>query len=105
MTILALFVIGIIVLVLLFFALSAIRIVQQYECGVIFVLGHLTGAQGPGLFRVPPLISQMRRVDLRRVTHTLPPQEVITHDNVTMKVTAVLYFSIVDSNCSRGGSR
>ena len=96
MSTLALFVIGGIVLVLIFFACSAIRVVQQYERGVIFVLGRLTGAMGPGLFLVPPLISHMRRVDLRIVTHMLSPQEVITRDNVTIKVTAVLYFFIVD---------
>lgn len=96
MSILVLFVIGIIVLALLFSALSTIRVVQQYERGVIFVLGRLIGAKGPGLFLVPPLISHMRKVDLRIVTHILPPQEVITRDNVTLKVTAVLYFFIVD---------
>jgi regulator of protease activity HflC (stomatin/prohibitin superfamily) len=88
---------GAVVLLLLFLALSAIRIVQQYERGVIFVLGRLTGAKGPGLFLVPPLISHMSKVDLRIVTLTVPPQEVITRDNVTIKVTAVLYFYVVDS--------
>jgi regulator of protease activity HflC (stomatin/prohibitin superfamily) len=87
---------GAVVLLLLFLALSAIRIVQQYERGVIFVLGRLTGAKGPGLFLVPPLISHMSKVDLRIVTLTVPPQEVITRDNVTIKVTAVLYFYVVD---------
>jgi regulator of protease activity HflC (stomatin/prohibitin superfamily) len=77
---------GAIVLLLVFLALSAIRIVQQYERGVIFVLGRLTGAKGPGLFLVPPLISHMSKVDLRIVTLTVPPQEVITRDNVTIKV-------------------
>jgi regulator of protease activity HflC (stomatin/prohibitin superfamily) len=96
MSTLVLFVVSILILALLFFALSAIRMVQQYERGVIFVLGRLTGAQGPGLFLVPPVISHMRKVDLRIVTHILPPQEVITRDNVTIKVTAVLYFYIVD---------
>src|SRR5213595_2072589 len=89
-------VIGAIVLLLVFFALSAIRVVQQYERGVIFVLGRLIGAKGPGLFLVPPLISRMSTVDLRIVTLTVPPQEVISRDNVTIKVTAVLYFYVVD---------
>jgi regulator of protease activity HflC (stomatin/prohibitin superfamily) len=75
---------------------SAIRIVQQYERGVIFVLGRLIGAKGPGLFLVPPFISRMTKVDLRIVTLTVPPQEVITRDNVTIKVTAVIYFYVVD---------
>src|SRR5579859_5477759 len=85
-----------IVLVIVFIVLSAIRIVQQYERGVVFVLGRLIGAKGPGLFMIPPFISQMVRVDLRIVTLTVPPQEVITRDNVTIKVTAVIYFYVVD---------
>jgi regulator of protease activity HflC (stomatin/prohibitin superfamily) len=89
-------VIGVVVLILVLLLLSAIRIVQQYERGVIFVLGRLTGAKGPGLFLVPPFITRMVKVDLRIVTLTVPPQEVITRDNVTMKVTAVLYFHVVD---------
>jgi regulator of protease activity HflC (stomatin/prohibitin superfamily) len=86
----------VVALIILFLFLSAIRVVQQYERGVIFVLGRLTGAKGPGLFLVPPFISRMIRVDLRIVTLTVPPQEVITRDNVTIKVTAVLYFYVVD---------
>jgi regulator of protease activity HflC (stomatin/prohibitin superfamily) len=89
-------IIGAIVALLIWLALSAMRVVQQYERGVIFVLGRLTGAKGPGLFLVPPLISRVRKVDLRIVTLTVPPQEVITRDNVTIKVTAVLYFYVVD---------
>jgi regulator of protease activity HflC (stomatin/prohibitin superfamily) len=91
-----LIVLGAIVLVLVIIALSAIRVVQQYERGVIFVLGRLIGAKGPGLFLVPPFISHMMKVDLRIVTLTVPPQEVITRDNVTIKVTAVVYFYVVD---------
>ena len=89
-------VIGVIVLILIFMALSGIRVVQQYERGVIFILGRLTGAKGPGIFWVPPIISRMVKVDLRIVTLTVPPQEVITRDNVTVKVTAVIYFYVVD---------
>src|ERR1700726_617336 len=96
MSLLVLVVIGAIVLVLVIVALSAIRVVQQYERGIIFVLGRLTGAKGPGLFLVPPFISRMSKVDLRIVTLTVPPQEVITRDNVTVKVTAVIYFYVVD---------
>lgn len=88
--------IGLIVIILVFLALSGIRIVQQYERGVIFILGRLSGAKGPGLFWVPPIITRMMKVDLRIVTLTVPPQEVITRDNVTIKVTAVLYFYVVD---------
>src|SRR6266487_3389653 len=93
---LVLIVFGAIVLVLVIIALSAIRVVQQYERGVIFVLGRLIGAKGPGLFLVPPFVSRMMKVDLRIVTLTVPPQEVITRDNVTIKVTAVVYFYVVD---------
>ncbi|HEX6556994.1 MAG TPA: slipin family protein [Ktedonobacteraceae bacterium] len=89
-------VIGALVLLLVILAFSAIRVVQQYERGVIFVLGRLIGAKGPGLFLVPPFVSRMRKVDLRIVTLTVPPQEVITRDNVTIKVTAVLYFYVTD---------
>jgi regulator of protease activity HflC (stomatin/prohibitin superfamily) len=93
---LVLVVIGALVLLLVILALSAIRVVQQYERGVIFVLGRLTGAKGPGLFLVPPFVSRMSKVDLRIVTLTVPPQEVITRDNVTIRVTAVLYFYVTD---------
>src|SRR5205807_5289414 len=89
-------VIGVIVVILILLLLSAIRIVQQYERGVIFVLGRLIGAKGPGIFLVPPFITRMIKVDLRIVTLTVPPQEVISRDNVTIKVTAVVYFYVVD---------
>src|SRR5436305_6846483 len=93
-------VIGAIVLILVIFALSGLRVVQQYERGVIFILGRLTGAKGPGVFWVPPIITRMIKVDLRIVTLTVPPQEVITRDNVTMKVAAVIYFYVVDPNAA-----
>ncbi|HEY6406684.1 MAG TPA: slipin family protein [Ktedonobacteraceae bacterium] len=89
-------VIAAIVLVLVLFALSGLRVVQQYERGVIFILGRLTGAKGPGIFWVPPIITRMMKVDLRIVTLTVPPQDVITRDNVTIKVAAVIYFYVVD---------
>jgi regulator of protease activity HflC (stomatin/prohibitin superfamily) len=90
----------VIVLILVFFALSGVRVVQQYERGIIFILGSLQGAKGPGLFWVPPIITRMIKVDLRIVTLTVPPQEVITRDNVTMKVAAVLYFKVVDPSAA-----
>src|SRR5437588_2228659 len=89
-------VIGVIVVIVLLLFLSAIRIVQQYERGVIFVLGRLIGAKGPGLFLVPSFMTRMIKVDLRIITLTVPPQEVITRDNVTIKVTAVIYFYVVN---------
>ncbi|WP_422877911.1 slipin family protein [Ktedonosporobacter rubrisoli] len=84
-----------IVLVILI-AFWGLRVVQQYERGVIFVLGKLVGAKGPGLFWVVPWISRMIKVDLRIVTLDVPPQEVITRDNITIRVTAVVYFYVVD---------
>src|SRR5260221_3539598 len=95
-TIILVLVISAVVLILLMLLFSAIRVVQQYERGVIFVLGRLIGAKGPGVFLVPRCISRMAKVDLRIVTLTVPPQEVITRDNVTIKVTAVVYFYVVD---------
>jgi regulator of protease activity HflC (stomatin/prohibitin superfamily) len=82
--------------IILLIALSGLRIVQQYERGVIFVLGRLTGAKGPGLFWIVPLVSRMEKVDLRIVTLNVEPQEVITRDNITIRVTAVVYFYVVD---------
>ena len=75
---------------------SAIRIVQEYERGVVFRLGRLVGARGPGLILLIPWIEQMRKVDLRIVTLEVPAQEAITRDNVTVKVNAVVYFQVVN---------
>src|SRR5207245_6750512 len=94
--IVALIIVALVVIIVLMLLSSAIRVVQQYERGVIFVLGKLTGAKGPGIFLVPPFITRMIKVDLRVVTLTVPPQEVISRDNVTIKVTAVVYFYVVD---------
>ena len=92
-------IVGAIILVLVaIFVLSGFRIVNQYERGVIFVLGRLRGAKGPGLFWVPPFITQMRKIDLRIITIELPPQEGVTRDNVTVKVSAVVYFYVVNPN-------
>jgi regulator of protease activity HflC (stomatin/prohibitin superfamily) len=87
---------GVVVFVAIIIAWSGFRVVQQYERGLIFRLGRLQGAKGPGLFWIWPFISKMRRVDLRIVTLEVPPQEVITRDNVTIKVTAVVYFKVID---------
>jgi regulator of protease activity HflC (stomatin/prohibitin superfamily) len=75
---------------------ASIRIVQEYERGVIFRLGRLVGARGPGFFLIIPLIERMQKVDLRIITMDVPAQEVITKDNVTVKVNAVLYFRVAD---------
>jgi regulator of protease activity HflC (stomatin/prohibitin superfamily) len=91
---------GLPILVVLFllisFMASAIKIVQEYERGVIFRLGRLVGSKGPGLFLIIPIIDRMVKVDLRVVTLDVPSQEVITKDNVTVKVNAVVFFRVVD---------
>ena len=73
----------------------AVRIVQEYERGVVFRLGRLQGARGPGLFIIIPIIERMVKVDLRTVTMDVPSQEAITRDNVTVRVNAVIYFHVL----------
>lgn len=77
---------------------SAIRVLKEYERGVIFRLGRLIGAKGPGLIFLIPIIDKMQKVSLRLVTLDVPPQDVITRDNVSVKVNAVIYFRVMDSN-------
>ena len=77
---------------------SAIRILKEYERGVIFRLGRLIGEKGPGLILLIPLIDKMQKVSLRLVVLDVPPQDVITRDNVSIKVNAVVYFRVMDSN-------
>ncbi|TIR62676.1 MAG: slipin family protein, partial [Mesorhizobium sp.] len=72
-------------------------ILREYERGVVFTLGRFTGVKGPGLILLVPFIQQMVRVDLRVVVQDVPPQDVISRDNVSVKVNAVLYFRIVDA--------
>jgi len=78
------------------FIAAGIRVVKEYERGVIFRLGRLVGARGPGLFFVIPIIESMVKVDLRTITYDVPTQEVITKDNVTVRVNAVVYYRVVD---------
>src|SRR5215212_4504923 len=80
----------------IWFFSAAVKIVQEYERGVVFRLGRLAGARGPGLILLIPYIERMVRVDLRVVTIDVPSQEVITRDNVTVKVNAVVYFKVLD---------
>lgn len=87
---------GIIVIAIVVLASSAIKVVQEYERGVIFRLGRLIGAKGPGLFFIIPIIDRMVKVDLRVITLDIPSQEAITKDNVTVKVNAVAYFRVVN---------
>ena len=85
-----------IVLALLGFFSQAFRILREYERGVVFRLGRIIGAKGPGLIILIPGIDRMVRIDLRTVTMDVPPQDIITKDNVTMKVNAVVFFRVVE---------
>jgi len=76
--------------------MNAVRVVQEYERGVIFRLGRLVGARGPGLFFLIPGVERMKKIDLRVITMEVPSQEAITRDNVTVKVNAVIYFKVID---------
>jgi regulator of protease activity HflC (stomatin/prohibitin superfamily) len=91
-----------VIAVIVFFGLillfNMIKILKEYERGVIFRLGRLIGAKGPGLIILIPIIDKMVRVDLRVITYDVPAQDVITKDNVSVKVNAVLYFQVVDPN-------
>jgi len=86
------------IIFLLILAASAIKVLREYERGVIFRLGRLIGAKGPGLFFIIPGIDKMLRISLRTVTMDIPPQDVITRDNVSIKVNAVVYFRVMDPN-------
>src|SRR6202011_2060574 len=96
-----LIVIGILVVLLLVLALSSIRIAKEYERGVVFRLGRLIDLRGPGLFLIIPFgVDQLTKVDLRVITLEVPPQEVITSDNVTVKVSAVIFFQVMDARAA-----
>jgi regulator of protease activity HflC (stomatin/prohibitin superfamily) len=84
----------VVILLVLFF--SAINVLNEYERAVVFTLGRFTGIKGPGLILIVPAIQRMRRVDLRVIVLSVPKQDVITRDNVSVKVNAVVYFRIVD---------
>jgi regulator of protease activity HflC (stomatin/prohibitin superfamily) len=86
----------IVVLLGLFILGNAIRILREYERGVVFRLGRLVGAKGPGLILLIPIVDKMVKVSLRTVTMDVPPQDIITRDNVTVKVNAVVYFRVLD---------
>src|SRR6267154_2127407 len=86
----------IIVVILLLLVMSSIRVLKEYERGVMFTLGRFTGVKGPGVRLVLPVIQQMRKVELRTIVLNVPKQDVISRDNVSVKVSAVVYFRIVD---------
>jgi regulator of protease activity HflC (stomatin/prohibitin superfamily) len=93
-----------VIAVIVFFGLillvNMIKVLREYERGVIFRLGRLIGAKGPGLIILIPIVDKMVRVDLRVITYDVPSQDVITRDNVSVKVNAVVYFQVVDANKS-----
>lgn len=88
----------IIVFLVIFFLSQAIKVLREYERGVVFRLGRLIGAKGPGLIILIPVIDKMVKVSMRTVPMDVPPQDIITKDNVTVKVNAVAYFRVMDAN-------
>jgi regulator of protease activity HflC (stomatin/prohibitin superfamily) len=86
------------IIFLIIILMSAVKVVQEYERGVIFRLGRLQGAKGPGIFFIIPIVDKMMKVDLRVVTLDIPTQEAITRDNVTVSVNAVAYYRVIEPN-------
>jgi regulator of protease activity HflC (stomatin/prohibitin superfamily) len=93
-------ILGVVAVFLLIVFFSAVKITQEYERGVVFRLGRLLGPRGPGLILLIPFVERMQKVDLRTVTMDIPAQEVITRDNVTVRVNAVAYFRVLDPNAA-----
>jgi regulator of protease activity HflC (stomatin/prohibitin superfamily) len=91
---------AVIALLVLALVLSAIRVLREYERGVVFTLGRFSGVKGPGLILLIPVVQQMVRVDLRMIVMDVPSQDVISKDNVSVKVNAVVYFRVIDSDKS-----
>ena len=87
---------GGLLIIFIVIVISAIKIANEYERGVVFRLGRLVGIRGPGLFFLIPMIEKMVMIDLRVVTLDVPPQDVITKDNIPIKIDAVLYFRVSD---------
>jgi len=93
-----LIVIGVVIVIVLIAIFSSLRIAAEYERGVVFRLGRLIALKGPGLFFIIPFgVDRLVKIDLRTITLEVPPQEVITNDNVTAKVNAVIYFQVIDA--------
>jgi regulator of protease activity HflC (stomatin/prohibitin superfamily) len=90
----------VLVVLLIMFLASAIRILNEYERAVIFRLGRIIDQKGPGLIILIPIIDKMVKVDMRTITMDIPPQDVITRDNVSIKVNAVVYFRVIDANAA-----
>ena len=87
---------GTVIIIVAFLVVSGIKVMREYQRGVVLRLGRLVGARGPGIIYVIPLIERMYRMDLRTITLDVPSQDVITGDNVSVKVSAVLYFRVID---------
>src|SRR5215468_3196120 len=86
----------VIAFIVLAFLYLSVKVLREYERAVVFTLGRYTGTKGPGLILLVPIVQQMVRVDLRVVVDEVPPQDVISRDNVSVKVNAVIYFRVVD---------
>ncbi|MEK7282030.1 MAG: SPFH domain-containing protein, partial [Chloroflexota bacterium] len=93
-------VLGVVVFVMLILVPSAVKVIMQYETGVVFRLGRLVGSKSPGIRLIIPFVDNLRKVDTRVLTLDVPSQEAITRDNVTLKVNAVVYFRIVQPEAS-----
>ena len=93
-------ILGAIGVIIVLFLMNAIKVVREYERGVIFRLGRLVAAKGPGLIIIIPIIDKMVKVSLRTITLDVPPQEVITKDNISTQVNAVLFFRVLDPNAA-----
>ena len=93
-------ILGAIGVIIVLFLMNAIKVVREYERGVIFRLGRLVAAKGPGLIIIIPIIDKMIKVSLRTITLDVPPQEVITKDNISTQVNAVLFFRVLDPNAA-----
>jgi regulator of protease activity HflC (stomatin/prohibitin superfamily) len=92
------YVFSVVVVLAIMFLASAIKVLREYERGVVFRLGRLVGTRGPGLVIIIPVLERMVRVSLRLVTMDVPPQDIITRDNVSVKVNAVVFFRVMDAN-------
>jgi regulator of protease activity HflC (stomatin/prohibitin superfamily) len=86
----------VVIILIVLFLLSAIKVLREYERAVVFRLGRLVGTRGPGIFILIPMVDRMVKVSLRTIALDIPPQDVITKDNVSVKVNAVLYFRVID---------
>ena len=90
-------ILSLLVIIFVFLVLPAFRVIQQYQKGVVFRFGKIVGIKEPGLTMVIPYIDKVRKVDLRTITLPIPPQKIITKDNVSVDISAVAYYQVVDA--------